>query len=144
ESKPWIGDAWYPAPATYGVAATPVFNPRVGYTYAFATGLATPSFSGTAQFHPGYWGHYPCCASTSANVYRAWFKPAKQKKPAPTPAQSTVAMPVPAVPPPSFNAAAASAYANSGPQVPIRHMGPQRGYDMAMVSEPDGDNLRPV
>ena len=142
DAKPWIGDAWYPAPATYGVAATPVFNPRVGYTYAFATGLATPSFSGTAQFHPGYWGHYPCCASTSANVYRAWFKPAKQKQP--SPGRSTIATPAPAVPPPSFNAAAASAYANSGPQVPIRHMGPQRGYDMSMVTNADGANAGPV
>jgi len=145
DAKPWIGDAWYPAPATYGVAATPVFNPRVGYTYAFATGLATPSLTGKAQFHPGYWGHYPCCASTSANVYRAWFKPAKHKKPkqpAP-PAQAGIAVQPPAVPPPAFNAAAANAYANSGPQVPIRHMGPERGYDMSMVTDTDGANAGP-
>ena len=42
-----------------------------------------PRSRARAQFHPGYWGHYPCCASTSANVYRAWFKPAKQKKASP-------------------------------------------------------------
>jgi hypothetical protein len=144
DAKPWLGNAWYPAPATYGVAATPVFNPRVGYTYAFATGLATPSLSGTAFFHPGYWGHYPCCASTSANVYRAWFKPAKSKKRAPVPAPGTIAMPTPAVPPPPLDPAAATAYANSGPQVPIRHMGPTRGYDMAMVNNSDGANAGPV
>ena len=148
DSKPWIGDAWIPAPPTYGVAATPVFNPRVGYTYAFATGLATPSLTGKAQFHPGYWGHYPCCASTSVNVYRAWFKPPKQKAPA-AKATATAAAPAPApgvsivppnVPPPSFNAAASNAYANSGPQVPIRHMGPERGYDMTMVTNSDAPN----
>jgi len=147
EAKPWIGDAWYPAPATYGVAAAPVFNPQVGYTYAFATGLATPSFSGTARFHPGYWGRYPCCASTSANVYRAWFKPAKQKKTAPAahPARgTTIATPAPAVAPPSFNPASATAYSNSGPQVPIRHMGPQRGYDMSMITNADAANAGPV
>ena len=81
--RPWIGNAWYPAPATYGLGATPVFNPRVGYTYAFAVGLATAEWSqpyfGGARFHPGYWGHYPCCGTASANVYRAWFKPAKAK-----------------------------------------------------------------
>ena len=81
--KPWIGDAWYPAPATYGLAAAPVFNPRVGYTYSFAVGLATAEWSqpyfGGARFHPGYWGNYPCCGSASANVYRAWFKPAQAK-----------------------------------------------------------------
>jgi hypothetical protein len=59
EAKPWIGDAWYPAPATYGVAAAPVFNPQVGYTYAFATGLATPSFSGTAQISSWLLGPLP-------------------------------------------------------------------------------------
>jgi hypothetical protein len=144
DARPWIGNAWYPAPATYGLAAAPVFNPRVGYTYAFATGLATPSFSGTAQFHPGYWGHYPCCASTSADVYRAWFKPARHANRKANkngaPAQGAIAMPAPAVAPPSFDAAAASAYANSGPQVPIRHMGPQRGYDMSMVTDSDAAN----
>ncbi|MCC6194340.1 MAG: hypothetical protein IT518_07715 [Burkholderiales bacterium] len=144
----WIGDAWYPAPATYGLAAAPVFNPRVGYTYGFATGLATAAWSapyfGGARFDPGYWGHYPCCGSASANVYRAWFKPPKAKvaKPA-APAKVAPAVAVNA-PPPVFNAAAASAFANSGPQVPIRHMGPERGYDMSMVSSADGANAGPV
>jgi hypothetical protein len=148
--KSWIGSAWYPAPPTYGLAAAPVFNPRVGYTYAFAVGLATASWSqanmGGARFQPGYWGHYPCCGSASANVYRAWFKPAKAKKPAApaAPAKMQVAVVPPAVPPPAFDASAASAYANSGPQVPIRHMGPERGYDMSMVSDADGANRGPA
>ncbi len=72
----WIGKAWFPAPATYGLAAVPVFNARVGYTYAFAMGLATADWTqpiyGGARFHPAYWGGYPCCGSASANVYRAW------------------------------------------------------------------------
>jgi hypothetical protein len=72
--KPWIGSAWYPGPSTYGVAATPVYNPYVGFSFGFATGLATPAWTepyfGGAVFHGSYWGGYPCCASTSANVYR--------------------------------------------------------------------------
>jgi hypothetical protein len=72
----WIGAAWYAAPATYGVAATPVYNPYVGFTYGFAVGLATPAWSapywGGAYYHPGYWGGYPCCGSAAANVYRRW------------------------------------------------------------------------
>ena len=75
----WIGNAWYPGPATYGVAATPVFNPRVGYAYAFAMGLvpaATPGAPAAGvTLHPAYWGRYPCCAVTSANVYRVWARP---------------------------------------------------------------------
>jgi hypothetical protein len=144
--SPWIGNAWYPAPATYGLAASPVFNPRVGYTYGFAVGLATAEWSqpffGGARFHPGYWGHYPCCGSTSANVYRAWFKPAKAKKPKSAPAAVTAAATSAA--PPAFDPAAANALANSGPQVPIRHMGPTRGYDMSMVSNADSANAGPV
>jgi hypothetical protein len=143
DAKPWIGEAWYPGPATYGVAATPVWNPRVGYTYAFATGLATPALAGGAHFHPGYWGHYPCCASTSANVYRAWFRPAKAKKPAAPVSAAARSAGAPSAAPPAFDAAAASAYANSGPQVPIRHMGPERGYDMSLVTNADGANPGP-
>ncbi len=72
----WIDNVWYPAPATYGVAATPIYNQDTGFTYAFAIGLATPSWTGpylrTVYYHPGYWGGYPCCATASANVYRRW------------------------------------------------------------------------
>ena len=79
----WIGNAWYPSPSTYGVAATPVYNPYVGYTYGFAMSLATPAwaepFAGGAHFHPGYWGGYPCCGSASANVYRFWGRAAYSK-----------------------------------------------------------------
>ena len=47
-SPGWIGNAWYPGPATYGVAATPVYNPRVGYAYAFAMGLVPAASPGGA------------------------------------------------------------------------------------------------
>ncbi len=74
--SPWIGSIWYPPPYTYGVAAVPVYNPYVGFTYGFALGLATAAWTepywGGAYYHPGYWGGYPCCATASANVYGHW------------------------------------------------------------------------
>jgi hypothetical protein len=72
---PWIGSVWYPPPPTYGVAAAPVYNPAVGFTYGYGIGLATAAmavpFWGGAYYAPGYYG-YPCCGSASANVYRNW------------------------------------------------------------------------
>jgi hypothetical protein len=72
----WIGNAWYPAPTTYGSAASPIYNKDTGFTYAFAIGLGTPSWTApylkTVYYHPGYWGSYPCCATASANVYRRY------------------------------------------------------------------------
>ena len=74
--SPWIGTVWYPPPYTYSVAAAPVYNPYVGFTYGFAVGLATAAWMtpywGGAYYHPNYWGGYPCCASASANVYGHW------------------------------------------------------------------------
>ena len=74
--SPWIGTVWYPPPYTYGVAAAPIYNPWVGYTFGFAMGLATAAWTepywGGAYYHPAYWGGYPCCASASANVYGHW------------------------------------------------------------------------
>jgi hypothetical protein len=74
--SPWIGNVWYAPPYTYGVAAAPIYNPYVGFTYGFAVGLATAAWMepywGGAYYHPGYWGGYGCCASASANVYGHW------------------------------------------------------------------------
>ena len=74
--QPWIGSVWYAPPYTYGVAAAPVYNPYVGFTYGFAVGLATAAWMepywGGAYYHPTYWGGYGCCASASANVYGHW------------------------------------------------------------------------
>jgi len=73
---PWIGTVWYPPPYTYSVAAAPIYNPYVGFTFGFAMGLATAAWTepywGGAYYHPAYWGGYPCCASASANVYGHW------------------------------------------------------------------------
>jgi hypothetical protein len=73
---PWVGSVWYPAPYTYGVAAMPVYNPMVGFTYGFALGLATVAWTepywGGAYYYPAYWGGYPCCGTASANVYGQW------------------------------------------------------------------------
>jgi len=74
---PWVGSVWYAPPYTYGIAAVPVYNPYVGFTFGFALGLATaawtePYWWGGAYYHPGYWGGYACCASASANVYGHW------------------------------------------------------------------------
>jgi hypothetical protein len=73
--SPWVGSVWYAPPLTYGVAAVPVYNPYVGFTYGFALGLATAAwidpYWGGAYYHGGYWGA-PCCGSASANVYRNW------------------------------------------------------------------------
>lgn len=70
---PWIGGYWYAPPYTYGLAAAPIYNPYVGFTFGFAMGLATAAWGG-AYYHPAYWGGgiYPCCASASANVYGHW------------------------------------------------------------------------
>ena len=91
--KPWIGATWYPQPTTYGLSASPVYSPNVGFTYSFALGLAstawTPTSSGGAVYHPSYWGGYPCCGSASANVY---LRPAPAAATAPAkPATATAA-----------------------------------------------------
>jgi hypothetical protein len=73
--SPWIGTTYYPPPVTYGVAAAPVYNPAVGWTFGFALGMATAAMAvpywGGAYYHAGWYG-YPCCGSASANVYRNW------------------------------------------------------------------------
>src|SRR5437763_2511116 len=53
---PWIGNVWYPAPVTYTVAAAPVYNPYVGFTFGFAVGLATAAWY--APYYGGYYGPY--------------------------------------------------------------------------------------
>ncbi len=140
---PWIGSVWHAAPPTYGVAATPVWNSRVGYTYAFAVGLATPAWTqggdAGARLHPGYWGGYPCCGSASANVYRWWARAAQAKRgmagpaagapaPAPTPARPAATVAAANAMPPPLPSAQADPY--RAPPAP-------RGYDMSMVTTQD-------
>ncbi len=74
---PWVGTVWYPPPYTYTVAATPVYNPYVGFTFGFALGLATAAWAEPywgSYYYPAYWGGYHgyCCATASANVYGHW------------------------------------------------------------------------
>jgi hypothetical protein len=74
---PWIGTVWYPPPYTYGIAAAPVYNPYVGFSYGFALGLATAAWTEPywgSYYYPAYWGGYHgyCCATASANVYGHW------------------------------------------------------------------------
>ncbi len=72
---PWIGNAWYAAPATYGLAAQPVYSPALGYGYGMALGLTTASmvdsWNQTYYYDTVYHG-YPCCGSVNANVYGQW------------------------------------------------------------------------
>jgi hypothetical protein len=68
---PWIGSAWYPPPATYGLTAVPVYNPAVGMAFGFAMGVTTAAVTGAfyhPAYYPAYYG-YPCCGTASANVY---------------------------------------------------------------------------
>jgi hypothetical protein len=63
----YVSTVWYPPPYTYGVAAVPVYNPALGFTYGFATGLATAAWVTPyygAAYHP-----YACCGSATASVY---------------------------------------------------------------------------
>ncbi len=69
---PWIGTVYYEAPPTYGVAAQPIYNPEVGWSYGYGEGLATPAVVGvwgTPYYYGAVYHGYPCCASTSVNVY---------------------------------------------------------------------------
>jgi hypothetical protein len=145
---PWIGNVWYPAPSTYGVAAAPVYNRYVGYTYGFAMGLATVAAPTTAsasgaQFHPLYWGGYPCCGTTSANVYRYWGRTAYakmrgKKASAGAPKLHGKAHAVASARP------TAPASISAPPLIPAQNPQdislPNRGYDMTMVTSQDAPN----
>lgn len=69
---PWVGTVWYAPPATYGIAAQPIYNPAVGWSYGYGLGLVTPAVVGvwgTPYYYGSVYHGYPCCASASANVY---------------------------------------------------------------------------
>ncbi|WP_172965416.1 LysM peptidoglycan-binding domain-containing protein [Candidatus Thiodictyon syntrophicum] len=73
--QPWVGDDWYAAPETFGLAAEPFYNPRLGYGYGFGQGLATAAaadaYWGGADYRPGVAG-LGCCLGTGTNVYGHW------------------------------------------------------------------------
>ncbi|MCB1846343.1 MAG: hypothetical protein KDI04_02880 [Halieaceae bacterium] len=72
---PWVGDVYYAAPDTYGVQAQPIYNQETGMAYGFGLGLTTAAMMDAwynpVYYSPYYYG-YPCCGSTSANVYGHW------------------------------------------------------------------------
>lgn len=65
--SPWVGSVWYPPPYTYGIAAVPVYNAAVGFSYGFGVGLATSVW--TTPYYGSAYHPYLCCGSVSANVY---------------------------------------------------------------------------
>lgn len=73
--QPWIGTAYYPPPVTYGVQAQPVNNMEAGLMYGFGAGLVTAALVDSWNqpvYYSSYYHGYPCCGSTSANVYGHW------------------------------------------------------------------------
>ena len=73
--QPWVGDDWYAAPETFGLAAEPFYDPRLGYGYGFGQGLATEAaadaYWGGADYRPGVAGR-GCCLGTGTKVYGHW------------------------------------------------------------------------
>ena len=72
---PWVGNVWYAAPETYGIAAQPIYSPVVGYSYGYGMGLMTPVVVGGWGV-PYYYGSayhgYPCCGSASGGSASGW------------------------------------------------------------------------
>ncbi len=74
---PWVGTVYYAAPDTYGVQAQPVYNPATDMAYGMALGLTTAAMvdtwgGGSTYYYDSSYHGYPCCGSTSANVYSHW------------------------------------------------------------------------
>ena len=72
---PWVGSRWYGAPATYGLGASPYWNPwdGWGYGYGYGYGWYRPwSVWGYPARPWGWWG-YP--VSPWWGAYRGWNRP---------------------------------------------------------------------
>jgi len=74
---PWVGSVYYAVPDTYGVQAQPVYNPATDMAFGMALGLTTAAMvdgwgGDNSYYYGGDYHGYPCCGSTSANVYRHW------------------------------------------------------------------------
>ncbi|MCP5130888.1 MAG: hypothetical protein H6985_15050 [Pseudomonadales bacterium] len=70
--EPWVGTTYYAAPETYGTQAQPVYNPSTDMAYAYGMGLTTAAMMyawDEPVYYTSYYHGYPCCGSTSANVY---------------------------------------------------------------------------
>jgi hypothetical protein len=69
---PWVGNYWYAPPETYGLGATPVYNPAVGWAYGYGMGLSTASVVdgwGESVYYTTDYDGNDCCGSTKQNVY---------------------------------------------------------------------------
>ena len=76
---PWVGTVYYPPPMTYGVQAQPVDNPATDMAYGMALGMTTAAMVDSWNlpvYYDSYYHGYPCCGSTSADVYGHWGKAA--------------------------------------------------------------------
>jgi hypothetical protein len=73
--QPWVGTVYYPPPVTYGIQAQPVYNPAADMAFGMALGLTTAAMVDSWDepvYYTSYYHGYPCCGSTSANVYGHW------------------------------------------------------------------------
>jgi hypothetical protein len=72
---PWVGSVYYPPPETYGVQAQPVDNPATDMAFGMALGMTTAAMVDSWNqpvYYDSYYHGYPCCGSTSADVYGHW------------------------------------------------------------------------
>jgi hypothetical protein len=72
---PWVGTVYYPPPETYGVQAQPVYNPATDMAFGMALGMTTAAMVDSWNqpvYYDSYYHGYPCCGSTSTNVYGHW------------------------------------------------------------------------
>ena len=72
---PWVGTVYYPPPETYGMQAQPVYNPAADMAFGMALGMTTAAMVDSWDqpvYYGSYYHGYPCCGSTSANVYGHW------------------------------------------------------------------------
>ena len=74
-SFPWVGNAYFPRPRTYGMRAQPIRDPITGMTFGFARGpataWATEVWERSASYHLAGYRGAECCDSASGNVYGA-------------------------------------------------------------------------
>ena len=113
------------------LAATPVFNPRVGYTYALRDrardGRMVAAVLRRRAIPSGLLGPLPVLRHRPAPTSIArGSSPPRRRAPSKSPAKRHDHEAATAAAPPAFNAAAATRRMRTpGPQVPIRHMGPR-------------------
>jgi hypothetical protein len=71
----WVGTVYYPPPETYGVQAQPIDNPAADMAFGMALGMTTAAMVDSWNqpvYYDSYYHGYPCCGSSSADVYGHW------------------------------------------------------------------------